>query len=131
MREAVRVPALGLASTATMFATSPNTLYLLRVLVGISEAGFLPGMLLYMTLWVPPAYRARANALFMIAMAVTAALGSALSGYLLALDGALGLKGWQWLFMLEGLPSAILGLTAAKHPPDAQRLPARSRGRWL
>jgi len=85
--------AWGLASTATMFATSPNTLYLLRVLVGITEAGFLPGMLLYMTLWFPPTYRARANALFMIAMPVTAALGSALSGYILGLDGTLGLKG--------------------------------------
>lgn len=110
--------AWGLASTATMFATSPNTLYLLRVLVGIAEAGFLPGMLVYMTLWFPPAYRARANALFMIAMPVTAALGSALSGYILSLDGALGLKGWQWLFMLEGLPSAILGLIVFSYLDD-------------
>jgi MFS transporter, ACS family, 4-hydroxyphenylacetate permease len=110
--------AWGLASTATMFASSPNTLYLLRVLVGIAEAGFLPGMLLYMTLWFPPAYRARANALFMIAMPVTAALGSALSGYILSLDSTLGLKGWQWLFMLEGLPSAILGLIVFSYLDD-------------
>jgi ACS family 4-hydroxyphenylacetate permease-like MFS transporter len=102
--------AWGLASSATMFATNPNTLYLLRVLVGITEAGFLPGMLLYLTLWFPAAYRARANAMFMIAMPVTAAIGSALSGYILGLDGVAGLKGWQWLFMLEGLPSALLGL---------------------
>ncbi|CAB3786013.1 Putative tartrate transporter [Paraburkholderia caffeinitolerans] len=102
--------AWGLASTATMFASSPGTLYLLRILVGVTEAGFLPGILLYMTYWFPNAYRARANALFMIAMPVTAAVGSALSGYVLALDGTLGLKGWQWLFCLEGLPSAILGL---------------------
>jgi ACS family 4-hydroxyphenylacetate permease-like MFS transporter len=123
--------AWGLASTATMFATSPNTLYLLRVLVGIAEAGFLPGMLLYMTLWFPPAYRARANALFMIAMPVTAALGSALSGYILALDGALGLKGWQWLFMLEGLPSAILGLIVFSYlddkPEEAKWLSAEEK----
>jgi ACS family 4-hydroxyphenylacetate permease-like MFS transporter len=102
--------AWGLASSATMFATNPTTLYLLRVLVGITEAGFLPGMLLYLTLWFPAAYRARANAMFMIAMPVTAALGSAVSGYILGLDGIAGLKGWQWLFMLEGLPSALLGL---------------------
>ncbi|MFX1766109.1 MFS transporter [Paraburkholderia sp. A1RI-2L] len=102
--------AWGFASTATMFASSPGTLYLLRILVGVTEAGFLPGILLYMTYWFPGAYRARANAMFMIAMPVTAALGSALSGYILALDGTLGLKGWQWLFFLEGLPSAILGL---------------------
>src|SRR6478672_7848469 len=110
--------AWGLASTATMFATSPATLYLLRVLVGITEAGFLPGMLLYLTLWFPAAYRARANALFMIAMPVTAAIGSALSGYILGLDGALGFKGWQWLFMLEGLPSAILGLMVFSYLDD-------------
>lgn len=102
--------AWGLASTATMFATDANTLYLLRVLVGITEAGFLPGMLVYLTLWFPPAYRARANALFMIAMPVTAAIGSAVSGYILSLDGAWNLAGWQWLFMLEGLPSVLLGL---------------------
>lgn len=110
--------AWGLASSATMFATSPNTLYLLRVLVGITEAGFLPGMLLYLTLWFPPAYRARANALFMIAMPVTAALGSAVSGTILALDGAMGLKGWQWLFLLEGLPSAVLGLAVFAYLDD-------------
>lgn len=123
--------AWSLASTATMFATSPNTLYLLRMLVGVTEAGFLPGMLLYMTLWFPPAYRARANALFMIAMPVTAAVGSALSGYILALDGVLGLKGWQWLFMLEGLPSAILGLVVFSYlddkPQDAKWLSAEEK----
>jgi ACS family 4-hydroxyphenylacetate permease-like MFS transporter len=118
--------AWGLASTATMFASSPNTLYLLRVLVGITEAGFLPGMLLYLTLWFPPAYRARANALFMIAMPVTAAIGSALSGYILGLDGALGFKGWQWLFMLEGLPSAILGLMVFSYLDDRPQ-----EAKWL
>jgi len=102
--------AWGLASTATMFATSATTLYWLRVLVGITEAGFLPGMLLYMTYWFPSSYRARANALFMIAMPVTAAVGSAISGTILGLDGTYGLKGWQWLFLLEGLPASILGL---------------------
>jgi ACS family 4-hydroxyphenylacetate permease-like MFS transporter len=118
--------AWGLASTATMFASSPTTLYLLRVVVGITEAGFLPGMLLYLTLWFPAAYRARANALFMIAMPVTAAVGSALSGYILALDGTLGLKGWQWLFMLEGLPSAILGLVVFSYLDDRPQ-----QAKWL
>jgi ACS family 4-hydroxyphenylacetate permease-like MFS transporter len=99
----------GLASTATMFATDANTLYLLRILVGITEAGFLPGMLLYLTFWFPNIYRARANALFMIAMPITSAVASVLSGYILSLDGTLGLKGWQWLFLVEGLPSVILG----------------------
>jgi len=118
--------AWGLASTATMFATSPQTLYVLRILVGITEAGFLPGMLLYLTYWFPGAYRARANALFMIAMPVTAAVGSALSGYILGLEGTWGLKGWQWLFLLEGLPSAILGLAVYVYLDDT---PAQAR--WL
>jgi ACS family 4-hydroxyphenylacetate permease-like MFS transporter len=110
--------AWGVASSATMFASDAHTLYLLRVLVGITEAGFLPGMLLYLTLWFPAAYRARANAMFMIAMPVTAALGSAVSGYILELDGALGFKGWQWLFMLEGLPSVLLGLVVFSYLDD-------------
>ena len=120
--------AWGLASTATMFATDANTLYILRVLVGIAEAGFLPGMLVYMTLWFPPAYRARANALFMIAMPFTAAFGSAISGYILSMDGIWDLKGWQWLFMLEGLPSVILGVIVFSYlddkPEDAKWLSA-------
>ncbi|MDR6382233.1 MFS transporter [Paraburkholderia caribensis] len=118
--------AWGLASTATMFASSPGTLYVLRVLVGVTEAGFLPGILLYLTYWFPAAYRARANALFMIAMPVTAAVGSALSGFILGLDGTLGLKGWQWLFLLEGLPSAILGLAVYAYLDDSPQ-----QARWL
>ena len=110
--------AWGLASTATMFATDANTLYLLRILVGITEAGFLPGMLLYLTFWFPNIYRARANALFMIAMPITSAVASVLSGYLLSLDGTLGLKGWQWLFLVEGLPSVVLGFVVFYYLDD-------------
>mgnify|MGYP002618865307 CR=1 FL=1 len=90
----------GIASTATMFATGPTSLYVLRILVGITEAGFLPGILLYLTFWFPAYFRARANALFMVAMPVTTALGSIVSGYILSLDGVMALKGWQWLFLL-------------------------------
>ncbi len=118
--------AWGLASTATMFATDARALYWLRILVGITEAGFLPGMLLYLTLWFPAAYRARANALFMIAMPVTAAFGSAISGVILGLDGLYGLKGWQWLFLLEGLPASVLGLIVYFYLSDT---PAQAR--WL
>ncbi|MGL4859144.1 MAG: 4-hydroxyphenylacetate permease [Enterobacteriaceae bacterium] len=99
----------GIASTATMFATGPTSLYILRMIVGITEAGFLPGILVYLTYWFPAFFRARANALFMIAMPVTMALGSLVSGYILALDGVMDLKGWQWLFLLEGIPSVLLG----------------------
>jgi len=101
--------AWGLTSSATMLTAGAHSLYVLRLLVGITEAGFLPGVLLYLTHWFPAAYRARATALFMIAMPVTAMVGSAVSGYILQLDGAWGLRGWQWLFLLEGIPAFILG----------------------
>lgn len=118
--------AWGLASTATMFATNPQSLYFFRVLVGITEAGFLPGMLLYLTYWFPSAYRARANALFMIAMPVTAAVGSAISGAILGMDGMLGLKGWQWLFLLEGMPACFLGVVVYFYLNDSPQ-----QARWL
>jgi MFS transporter, ACS family, 4-hydroxyphenylacetate permease len=92
----------------------------------VTEAGFLPGILLYLTYWFPAAYRARANALFMIAMPVTAAVGSALSGFILGLDGTFGLKGWQWLFLLEGLPSAVLGFVVYAYLDDNPQ-----RANWL
>ncbi|MFJ3293619.1 4-hydroxyphenylacetate permease [Enterobacter asburiae] len=116
----------GIASTCTMFATSPHTLYVLRMLVGIAEAGFLPGILVYLTWWFPAYHRARANALFMIAMPVTMMLGSILSGYILAMDGLWNLKGWQWLFLLEGLPSVVLGVVTWFYLNDTP-----DRATWL
>lgn len=118
--------AWGLASTATLFATDASSLYLLRILVGITEAGFLPGVLLYLTFWFPAAYRARANALFMIAMPFTAGFGSALSGLILGLDGVWGLHGWQWLFLLEGMPSVIMGFVVFGYLNDTPQ-----QARWL
>ncbi|WP_426808756.1 MFS transporter [Pseudomonas sp. WOUb67] len=118
--------AWGLASTATLFATDASSLYLLRILVGITEAGFLPGVLLYLTFWFPAAYRARANALFMIAMPFTAGFGSALSGLILGLDGVWGLHGWQWLFLLEGMPSVIMGFVVFGYLNDTPH-----QARWL
>ncbi|AKC72180.1 4-hydroxyphenylacetate permease [Pandoraea oxalativorans] len=118
--------AWGLASSATMFAHDATSLYLIRAIVGITEAGFLPGMLLYMGDWFPSAARARANAWFMIAMPVTSALGAAASGYLLRLDGVAGLAGWQWLFVLEGLPTVLLGLVTRWYLDDKP-----SDARWL
>jgi ACS family 4-hydroxyphenylacetate permease-like MFS transporter len=100
----------GIASTATAFASGDTSLYLLRLLVGIAEAGFVPGVLLYLTYWFPQAYRARANGVFMVAQPLAIAFGSILSGYILKMDGMLGVAGWRWLFILEGLPSVVLGV---------------------
>ncbi|WP_369310027.1 4-hydroxyphenylacetate permease [Providencia rettgeri] len=116
----------GIASTATMFATGPTSLYVLRMLVGIAEAGFLPGILVYLTYWFPAYFRARANALFMIAMPVTMAFGSLASGYILGMDGILNLKGWQWLFLLEGFPSVILGIVVWFYLDDSPK-----KAKWL
>ncbi|WP_407657910.1 MULTISPECIES: 4-hydroxyphenylacetate permease [Limnobaculum] len=116
----------GLASTATMFATGPTSLYILRMLVGITEAGFLPGILVYLTYWFPAFFRARANALFMIAMPVTMAFGSLASGYILSMDGILALKGWQWLFLLEGFPSVLLGIVVWFYLDDTPQ-----KAKWL
>ncbi|SUB30893.1 Inner membrane transport protein RhmT [Yersinia pseudotuberculosis] len=116
----------GIASTATLFAVGPNSLYLLRMIVGITEAGFLPGILVYLTYWFPAHFRARANALFMVAMPVTMALGSLVSGYILALDGFLNMRGWQWLFLLEGFPSVLLGGVVWFYLDDTPQ-----KARWL
>lgn len=118
--------AWGLASTCTLFATDATSLYLLRILVGVTEAGFLPGVLLYLTFWFPAAYRARANALFMIAMPFTAGFSAALSGLILGLDGTWGLKGWQWLFLLEGLPSVLVGCVVFGYLDDRPQ-----KAKWL
>lgn len=123
---AIIMVAWGLASTATMFATGPTSLYILRMIVGLTEAGFLPGILLYLTYWFPSFFRARANALFIIAMPFTAAFGSAVSGYILNMDGIWGLAGWQWLFFLEGFPCVILGVFVWYYLVDSP-----DKAKWL
>jgi MFS transporter, ACS family, 4-hydroxyphenylacetate permease len=100
----------GLASAGTALAVGVWSLYGTRLLVGIAEAGFFPGILFYLTLWFPRAYRARANALFIVGMPATIAFASALSGLILEMDGFLGVAGWRWLFLLEGLPAVVLGV---------------------
>jgi MFS transporter, ACS family, tartrate transporter len=99
----------GLISAGLMFVRTPAVFYLLRFLLGVAEAGFFPGVIYYLSLWYPTAQRARAIAAFMTAVPVTGLIGGPLSGALLGLDGIYGLKGWQWLFLLEGLPAVVLG----------------------
>src|SRR5687767_8726624 len=89
----------GLVSMATMFIVDVWSFYFARVILGIAEAGFFPGMVLYLTYWIPAAERARTNALFMTAAPVSVIIGAPLSEALLSLDGWLGLRGWQWLFV--------------------------------
>jgi len=101
----------GLISTSLMFVRTPLAFYLLRFLLGAAEAGFFPGVIYYLSLWYPAPQRARAIAIFMTAVPVTGVIGGPLSGALLGLDGVLELKGWQWLFLLEGLPAVILGVS--------------------
>lgn len=102
----------GLVSMGTMFITDVWSFMAARVLLGIAEAGFFPGMVLYLTYWIPAADRARTGALFMMAAPVAVIVGAPLSEALLTLDGRLGLHGWQWLFLVEGLPAVVLGLLA-------------------
>jgi ACS family tartrate transporter-like MFS transporter len=99
----------GLISAGLMLVRTPAAFYLLRFLLGVAEAGFFPGVIYYLSLWYPAAHRARAIAAFMVAVPVTGLIGGPLSGALLGFDGIYGLKGWQWLFFLEGLPAVVLG----------------------
>jgi MFS transporter, ACS family, tartrate transporter len=124
----------GLVSMATIFVSDVWSFMVARVVLGVAEAGFFPGMVLYFTYWIPAAERARTGALFMMAAPVAVIVGAPLSEALLALDGALGLRGWQWLFLLEGLPAVVLGILAlavlTERPERAQWLRDDER-RWL
>jgi ACS family tartrate transporter-like MFS transporter len=99
----------GVISAATIFVKGPWSFYFLRFLLGAGEAGFFPGVAFYLGNWFPAEYRTRVIAWFMVAIPLSSVLGGALSGSLLQLNGALGLSGWKWLFILEGLPVAVLG----------------------
>lgn len=101
----------GVISSAMMFTSSVTTFYVLRFLLGAAEAGFFPGIILYLTYWYPAHRRARMVALFMSGVAIAGVVGGPLSGWIMkAFDGVHGLSGWQWLFLLEGGPSVLLGI---------------------
>ncbi|HYP30946.1 MAG TPA: MFS transporter, partial [Burkholderiaceae bacterium] len=100
-------------SAATMFVGSALGFYVVRFLLGVAEAGFFPGIILYLTYWFPAARRGKATSLFLTAVAVAGIVGGPVSGWILhSLDGANGWRGWQWLFLLEALPSLVLGVLA-------------------
>ena len=124
----------GLISAAMMFVRTPAAFYLLRFLLGVAEAGFFPGVIYYLSLWYPVAHRARAIAAFMTAVPVTGLIGAPLSGALLELDGLHGLAGWQWLFLMEGLPAVVLGTSVLfylKDGPETTQWLSPAEREWL
>lgn len=116
----------GLVSACMAFVWDAHSFYVMRFLLGAAEAGFFPGVVLYLTYWMPPGYSGRVLALFAVAIPVSSFIGSPLSGLLLSMNGIAGLRGWQWLFILEGLPTVTLGLACLKVLTDR---PAQAR--WL
>lgn len=108
----------GLVSASTALVKGPASFYVLRFLLGVAEAGFFPGMVLYLTLWFPRSYRARFTSIFTTAIPLASIIGGPLSGVILGLNGAGGLKGWQWLFLLEGLPAVFLAFAVLKWLPN-------------
>jgi MFS family permease len=124
----------GLVSAGTALVAGPNSLYAIRFILGAAEAGFFPGVLLYLTYWIPSSYRARIIATFMVAIPAASFISSPVSALLLQMDGTLGLRGWRWLFLLEGLPTVVLGLICLKFltekPSEATWLSEPQR-QWL
>ena len=108
-----------LLSGAMAFVTTPTMFYVLRFLLGVAEAGFIPGVLLYLTYWYPANRRGRITAIFLAAIPMSSIFGGPLSGWILnSLSGSYGLSGWQWLFVVETIPSMILGILTLLYLDD-------------
>lgn len=116
----------GLVATGFMFVNNTPSFYILRFLLGVAEAGFFPGVILYLTYWFPRRLRGNATSLFYIGLPVSQVIGGVLSGSLLQLDGAFGLLGHQWMFMIEGVVAVLVGITALLYLTDQPR-----NARWL
>jgi D-galactonate transporter len=116
----------GIISSAMMFVNGKPMFYALRFLLGVAEAGFFPGMILYLTYWFPAEVRGRAVARFMTATAIAGVIGGPISGLLLRMNGANGLAGWQWLFLVEGIPAVVLGFVTLVYLPDSPK-----HAKWL
>jgi sugar phosphate permease len=117
----------GLISSAMMFTNSQTTFYVLRFLLGVAEAGFFPGIILYLTFWYTRAHRARMVALFMTAIALAGVFGGPVSGLIMdRMGGVGGLRNWEWLYLLEGLPSVVVGFLVLAYLDDGPE-----RASWL
>ena len=124
----------GLLSAATAFVTGPWSFFTVRVLLGAAEAGLFPGILLYFHRWFPQRHRGRVTAGFLIGLPLATAIGAPLSTAFLQMDGLLGLHGWQWMYLGEGIPTALIGVSVwfylTERPSEAKWLTAAERG-WL
>ncbi len=124
----------GIISTCMLFVKTPFSFYLLRFILGVAEAGFFPGMLYYLTFWIPPKERARVFATFLTSTSLAGVIGGPLSAAILKMDGFGGIRGWQWLFLTEGIPSVILGIMTLiylKDRPTQAKWLTPQEGRWL
>ena len=124
----------GVVSAAFALIGGPISFLVLRFMLGAAEAGFFPGVILYLTYWFPAVYRAKIVGIFMVAIPVAGLIGSPISGAILGMDGVLGLGGWQWIFLLEAAPTLLLGFAAffwlTDRPEHAPWLP-REQQEWL
>lgn len=116
----------GIISAAMAFVKGPTSFYIIRFLLGAAEAGFFPGIILYLSYWFPARHRAGVVAFFMAAAPLSTALGSPLSAALLEMNGVMGLHGWQWMFILEAIPALILGVVVFFYMTDKPE-----KAKWL
>ncbi len=124
----------GIIATCMVLVKGAHSFYALRFFLGVSEAGFFPGMILYLTYWFPSRERARAVAKFMTATAIAGVIGAPISSALLKLEGAMHLHGWQWLFLVEGIPTFLMGFSVLfilKDRPDDAAWLSDSEKKWL
>ncbi|MCO4882447.1 MFS transporter [Paraburkholderia caribensis] len=121
----------GLLAAATALAAGPTSFYVIRLLLGIGEAGFFPGVIFFLAVWFPASYRTRVLAWFTVSTPLSSLVGGPLSSWLLHMDGLLGLAGWKWMFIIEGLPACVLGYLVLKmladKPADATWLSPEER----
>jgi len=121
----------GLATAATALATGAHSFYVLRLILGAAEAGLFPGATFLLACWFPAEYRTRILALFMLGAPLASVIGGPTSGLLFQLDGVLGLHGWQWMFIVQGLPAALIGIVilfvVRDYPSDAHWLTGEER----
>jgi ACS family tartrate transporter-like MFS transporter len=116
----------GTLSTCMAFVQGPNSFLIMRFLLGVAEAGFFPGVVFYLTFWFPARYRARIISAFMLSIPVSIAIGAPLSTWILQMDGLYGVKGWQWLFIIEGIPAVLATFAVLRYLTDS---PAKAT--WL